>query len=162
MSQQLVKATDYSMHPEQNQNHQLNVLEGLTQENEESKTNRTYKALGDYLNLQESQVKVSIYEEISCDLRSKVDALLKNEVKLKEKLHRCKEQLKEKEAEWVKMKATKEASEAFLIKYQEVLEEKNIIMSKNNELTLRVSTLEREIDERNDWKARYEDEEKKT
>ena len=35
-------------------------------------------------------------------------------------------------------------------------------MNKNNELTLKVTMLELKIEERNDWKARYENEEKKT
>ena len=58
--------------------------------------------------------------------------------------------------------AAKEAAEAALYGYQEANEENNTIMNKNNELLLKVSILECKIEERNDWKARYEDEERKS
>ena len=132
------------------------------QEKEESKMNRNYEALCDYLNLQETRAKVSNHKEISHNLRSEVDVMRKNKAKLEEKLCLCKRKLKVKELDWVDMKAAKEASEAALYGHQEALEENNALMNKNNELTLKVSMLELKIEERNDWKARCEDEEKKT
>ena len=56
----------------------------------------------------------------------------------------------------------KEAAEAALYEYQEAIEENNTLMNKNNELLLKVSILERKMEERNDWKTRYEDEARKS
>ena len=58
--------------------------------------------------------------------------------------------------------AAKEATEAALYGYQEAMEENDTLRNKNNELLRKVSILESKMEERNDWKARYEDEERKS